>query len=1096
VEEGTSDGSSSSSTVVRNPTVLYIDHHSYFDDEAQLVHLAWGGGPCLLLSASSRRCILVFSLLPYFSKLLRSDPAQHLLQPVLPSVEYAFVDLHRLSGDLLAADWTHDGQGLLYSDQNSMVSMLTVTGPGGLRPQGGQQQGPPTEEELQLLQLQELWKAHAEARHDLVAAGPSPMSPSATAGSESAQRLLVWWPSLHPGTGKVCIGAEVIRHPVRLQHMEWGPALEPAAPPVVPPAAAGSPTRHESPLKAFARSLSPTKHSAVPAPAPQYPPGADPSSGAGAAGAGAGAGGALPEAPQQPALMTLGADWVIRIWVEVVMSNMSAASPSQPSKPSQPMSQFCLSLVIEPPSLAISHAIRPGMAACWARHLNGTPRANGVHSNVLWLMANVSMYVQPAEEALDSEPGFRDILYLWAVDGLHSVVLSGLATSAVMHGSQAGPRAILWGQDSTSLGWHQPRRLLSRTAQRSLAVAVYYKRDVPMLVVGQQFCDPASCYSELRAFKLFPVSLERGTGGQREGGGALPRLCSWGRGTRRPCCGAPQSRPGAAWCGLVTFPPRGAPCSKQTRSKASGAARPPRSQCRLEPRACPRPGPQATPSAACASAATCRTTWLARPAASPTSRTTRTWTWRPPSAAGASWRCGAWRPCTAWTGRGTTMYCSSTSPRPGAAAAPAPGCRCARGAAQPGLARPAAAGCCAAAHALPAAASRLRLAVGGRALTAAPLAAVRAQVVQRRPGSYCCILATATACSVVLALVIIMPEQQHLQGSAGKMALQQVQQLASLELPAGTPGVLELLELPCSDSTAAWQELQHGGSYSTALLAVASGSQAGGGDGSSSSSGSSEASWLLWDLTVTCSAAGSLQVTAAKAGLGAGSSHSPAATGAITCLSHATGPALQTSDSSRSAFQAAAGAAAPQQQRAYLCTGTTCGLVQLWALGRQERQLLASLQLHRGEAWGRQERSSGPVAAVAACPGLQYLAALTSPASGGPPRRPGVTPACPASALAKEAACQHCLQQPSCCGSSARPLNGVAPPCAPAGESEGCLRIWRASEAGSQLDYQPELLLELDDTATALLWLQSAGLQRMLAVGYASGLVEVRRCSD
>jgi hypothetical protein len=469
----------------------------------------------MLLSASSKRCILVFSLLPYFSKVLHDDPARHLLQPGLPSVEYAFIDLHRLSGDLLTADWTHDGQGLLFSDQNSMVSMLTVPGPAGL-----EQQTSSTGdaipvftplEDLQQLHLQELWKAHAEGRHDIVAAGPSPMSPSASASSENAQRLLIWWPMVNAKTGRVNIGAEVIRHPVRVQHMEWGPALEPAGPPVVPPAAVGSPTK-ESGLKAFARSLSPTKHRSPATSAPSSP--AAPAAAASDPGSAQdpAAAGSSPTPAQHPALMTLGADWVIRIFVEVVMSNMSASNPTQPS---QSMSQFCLSLVIEPPSLAINHAIRPGMAASWARHLNGTPRENGVHSNVLWLMANVSMYVQPAEEALDAEPGFKDILYLWAVDGLHSVVLSGIATNALMYGSQATPRAILWGQDSTTMGWHQPRRLLSRTAQRSLSVAVYYKQDVPMLVVGQQFCDPASCYSELRTFKLYPVSLERGTGEAR-----------------------------------------------------------------------------------------------------------------------------------------------------------------------------------------------------------------------------------------------------------------------------------------------------------------------------------------------------------------------------------------------------------------------------------------------------------------------------------------------------------------------------------------------------------------------------------------------------
>ena len=259
------------------------------------------------------------------------------------------------------------------------------------------------------------------------------------------------------------------------------------------------------------------------------------------------------------------------------------------------------------------------------------------------------------------------------------------------------------------------------------------------------------------------------------------------------------------------------------------------------------------------------------------------------------------------------------------------------------------------------------------------MAPLGTQVVQRRSSSYCCILATATASAVALALVTIVPEQQHLQGTAGKMALQQVQQLASLELPAGTPAVLELLELPGSSSTAAWHELQHGSSYSTELLAVTSSRQAGGDEGSSSGG----PTWLRWDLTVTCSEAGSLEVSVAQADVAAGSSDGAVDAGTITCLGHTTGPAVQPSgNSSTSASQPDPG---PRQQ-AYLCTGTSRGLVQLWALGQQAPQLLASLQpLQAHDAWERQERSGGPVAAVAACPGLQYVAVLTSPASGGPP---------------------------------------------------------------------------------------------------------------
>lgn len=78
--------------------------------------------------------------------------------------------------------------------------------------------------------------------------------------------------------------------------------------------------------------------------------------------------------------------------------------------------------------------------------------------------------------------------------------------------------------------------------------------------------------------------------------------------------------------------------------------------------------PQATPSAACASGATCRTTWWGRLTTSHTLPTTRTWTWPHPSAAAGSWRCGAWRLCTAWTGPSARTCSSSTSQTPGAAA--------------------------------------------------------------------------------------------------------------------------------------------------------------------------------------------------------------------------------------------------------------------------------------------------------------------------------------------------------------------------------------------------------------------------------------------
>lgn len=54
---------------------------------------------------------------------------------------------------------------------------------------------------------------------------------------------------------------------------------------------------------------------------------------------------------------------------------------------------------------------------------------------------------------------------LWAVDGLAGVVLSGIATNAIMSNKVSEPRAYLWGRDSSSLSWQRPQLLLQQAAQ-------------------------------------------------------------------------------------------------------------------------------------------------------------------------------------------------------------------------------------------------------------------------------------------------------------------------------------------------------------------------------------------------------------------------------------------------------------------------------------------------------------------------------------------------------------------------------------------------------------------------------------------------------
>lgn len=59
---------------------------------------------------------------------------------------------------------------------------------------------------------------------------------------------------------------------------------------------------------------------------------------------------------------------------------------------------------------------------------------------------------------------YQDHVYLWAVDGLAGVVLSGIAANAIMSNKICEPRAYLWGKDSTNLSWHHPQLLLQQAA--------------------------------------------------------------------------------------------------------------------------------------------------------------------------------------------------------------------------------------------------------------------------------------------------------------------------------------------------------------------------------------------------------------------------------------------------------------------------------------------------------------------------------------------------------------------------------------------------------------------------------------------------------
>ncbi len=343
-------------------------------------------------------------------------PALELLQAAppllpLPSTQYTLSAMYRTAMPALALDFTQSGRGLLITDAGNYVTMLqlvpkdTLALPaaagGGSRAAGGigasassrmadvparsqlhqQQQQQHYQQQQQgglvSLAVHEAWRVRADAAHTLAAASIDCYSTCATTaaaagGGGGPHKVTIWWPSspgAAPGQGPgasgsqhhvqqelFSVGAEVVRHPVRVLSLEWSPPL----------AGGGARPTREAPSPGGPGGSAPLAAAAGKAGA----------AGASAAGPGAGptppssALAAAPPTPSMaPALMTLGADWVIRIYVEVVMQNMGAAGAA--GQPNTSINQFCLTLVIEPPGLTLAPSSRPGMRACWARPLGG-----------------------------------------------------------------------------------------------------------------------------------------------------------------------------------------------------------------------------------------------------------------------------------------------------------------------------------------------------------------------------------------------------------------------------------------------------------------------------------------------------------------------------------------------------------------------------------------------------------------------------------------------------------------------------------------------------------------------------------------------------
>ncbi len=338
-------------------------------------HVAWGGGPGHLLSAITSRQLYIFSVRNF---MLGLEPraggggggGSHVVTPSLPSGSYHLVSRSRLPHPVLAVDWTHAGCGLLLTDEAHRVVMTRVT-VSGLDSQHVARGGYPE------FETEEAWSVCSDTPHVLAAAGldaerPCATAPLSDAKASSQHRVTIWWPqtpapkptevlgakkqdkpvSALPSVNQPAshVGAEVIRHPVKVLSIQWSPALASAPPPTLPPADA------HPPPPPHGKKQQPTASTAA-----HEPHAADP------------AGPSL-------ALMTVGADWAVRIFVEVVMRDLFPRGGTA-AGPGLSMSQYCLTLVIEAPVPGgVAPGAHPGLRACWAQPLHheraaGSPRA-------------------------------------------------------------------------------------------------------------------------------------------------------------------------------------------------------------------------------------------------------------------------------------------------------------------------------------------------------------------------------------------------------------------------------------------------------------------------------------------------------------------------------------------------------------------------------------------------------------------------------------------------------------------------------------------------------------------------------------------------
>lgn len=438
-----------------------------------ITHLTYGGGPHVLLAAASATRLTLLSLEPLLAHTFEAESGASASGGTsaahgwdLPAAVHAEIyvigsmELGESDGGVIALSWTQQLDGVLVSRTGGALQMwelLPVVLPEAAKAEDRDAGFPPAAPAA----LRLSWATEAPEPQDLLSAGVNTDAPSASACTAGEKCANIWWPGGEnpPAPERSVAGVssarrERLKHTCNVVGLEWCPGV-----------------LRKDILAAGLGTGGPNSPGAAGGTA--VGPGSETASTSGG-----------PE--DHPALMTLGSDDTVRIWVEMLVVTQPQAalaapgSPERgkraPSPPPQPVldSYFAMTLVIEPPE-GLQDAGKGGSGgrqtvARWVQSTGsilGRAARGATSASVLWLITGFTFEVGAAGAAGDSG-GY--LIRLHAVRGLSAVVVASFPGSmtgpSTVNAGAKRPQAVLWGQHAwrgSSINQYQAEGLSSHS---------------------------------------------------------------------------------------------------------------------------------------------------------------------------------------------------------------------------------------------------------------------------------------------------------------------------------------------------------------------------------------------------------------------------------------------------------------------------------------------------------------------------------------------------------------------------------------------------------------------------------------------------------